>query len=164
MVIYPLINLELFFKYPFKLDLCLKLLKKTYKLINLFFKCGFFHNNNRFKAYKEKTLRFIYTMGQRKYITFHYKNLLVSKYKTKNSDEIMKLGNDLILNGLRNNKPLQLQKIVMKNYMNLFHHRRLNKLKVSSQDHIHFVACFLGLMKLKELEEDDSTGYIITKF
>ena len=75
----------------------------------------------------------------------------------------MKLGNELILNGLRNNKPLSLQKIVMKNYMNLFHYRRLNKLKVSSEDHRFFVSCFLGLIKLKELEEDDSTGYIITK-
>lgn len=103
-------------------------------------------------------------MGQRKYITFHYKNLLVSKYKTNNPDDIMKLGNDLILNGLRNNRPLHLQKIVMKNYMDIFHNRRLNKLKVSSEDHDHFVACFLGLMKLRELEEDESTGYIITKF
>lgn len=103
-------------------------------------------------------------MGQRKYITFHYKNLLVSKYKTKNPDDILKLGNDLILNGLRNNKPLPLQKIVMKKYMDIFHHRRLNKLKVSSNDHDHFVACLLGLMKLKELEEDESTGYIITKY
>ena len=103
-------------------------------------------------------------MGQKKYITFHYKNLLVSKYKTKNPDDILKLGNDLILNGLRNNKPLPLQKIIMKNYMDIFHHRRLNKLKVSSQDHKHFVACFLGLMKLRELEEDNENGYIITKF
>ena len=103
-------------------------------------------------------------MGKTKYVTFHYKNLLVSKYKTKNPDEIMKLGNQLILNGLRNNKPLHLQKIVMKNYMDIFHHRRLNKLKVSSEDHRHFVACLLGLMKLEELREDDSTGYIITKF
>ena len=103
-------------------------------------------------------------MGKTKYITFHYKNLLVSKYKTKNPDEILKLGNDLILNGLRNNKSLPLQKKVMKNYMDIFHHRRLNKLKVSSQDHKHFVACLLGLMKLKELEEDESTGFIITKF
>jgi len=102
-------------------------------------------------------------MGQKKFITFHYKNLLISKYKTKKPDDILKLGNDLILNGLRNNRPLPLQKIVMKNYMDIFHHRRLNKLKVSSQDHNHFVACFLGLMKLKELHEDDSTGYIITK-
>jgi len=103
-------------------------------------------------------------MGNRKYITFHYKNLLVSKYKTKDLDDIMKLGNQLILNGLKNNKPLELQKKVMKIYIDMFHHRRLNKYKVSSSDHNHFVGCFLGLMKLKELEEDESTGYIITKF
>jgi hypothetical protein len=102
-------------------------------------------------------------MGNRKYITFHYKNLLVSKYKTKEPDEIMKLGNELIINGLRNNKPLQLQKKVMKIYMDMFHYRRLNKLKVSSSDHKHFIGCFLGLMKLKELVEDNSNGYIITK-
>ena len=59
-------------------------------------------------------------MGNRKYITFHYKNLM-------------------------------------------FHYRRLNKYKVSSSDHNHFVGCFLGLMKLKELEEDDANGFIITK-
>ena len=97
------------------------------------------------------------------YITFHYKNLLVSKYKTKNPDEIMNLGNELIINGLRNNTPLELKKKVMKVYMDLFHHRRLNKLKVSSSDHKHFVGCFLGLMKLKELVEDDANGFIITK-
>jgi len=102
-------------------------------------------------------------MGNRKYITFHYKNLLVSKFKTKDPDEIMKLGNQLILNGLKNNKPLHLQKKVMKGFMDIFHHRRLNKLKVSSMDHKHFVGCFLGLMKLKELVEDDANGFIITK-
>jgi len=102
-------------------------------------------------------------MGNRKYITFHYKNLLVSKFKTKDPDEIMKLGNQLILNGLKNNKPLHLQKKVMKGFMDIFHHRRLNKLKVSSMDHKHFVACLLGLMKLKEFVEDDANGFIITK-
>ena len=102
-------------------------------------------------------------MGNRKYITFHYKNLLISKFKTKFPDDIMKLGNQLILTGLRNNKPLHLQKKVMKGYLDIFHYRRFHKLKVSSKDHTFFVSCFLGLMKLKELKEDDSTGYIITK-
>ena len=102
-------------------------------------------------------------MSNRQYITFHYKNLLISKYKTRYPDDIMELGNQLILTGLRNNKPLHLQKKVMKGYLDIFHYRRLNKLKVSSEDHRHFVGCFLGLMKLNQLLEDDTTGFIITK-
>ena len=105
-------------------------------------------------------------MGNRKYITFHYKNLLVSKFKTKDPDDLMKLGNQLILNGLKNNKPLELQKKVIRAKVKRGKQitlARLNKYKVSSSDHNHFVGCFLGLMKLKELEEDDANGFIITK-
>tara|TARA_R100000951_G_scaffold41788_1_gene35230 strand:+ start:1069 stop:1380 length:312 start_codon:yes stop_codon:yes gene_type:complete len=102
-------------------------------------------------------------MVNRQYITFHYKNLLVTRYKTDNIDEILDLGNQLILQGLRTNKSLQEQIVIMKGYMEVFHYRRLNKMKVSSMDHTGFVGCFLGLMKLNKLFEDDDNGYIITK-
>jgi len=102
-------------------------------------------------------------MAKKKYITFHYKNLLISKYKTRQPDDIMELGNKLIINGLKNNRKLQQQIPIMKLYLHMFHYRRLNKIKVSSEDHLHFVGCFLGLMKLNQLFEDDSNGYIITK-
>ncbi len=102
-------------------------------------------------------------MGNRQYITFHYKNLLISKYKTQYPQDIMELGNQLIMSGLKNNRKLQQQIPIMKGYLDIFHYRRLNKLKVSSEDHRHFVGCFLGLMKLNQLLEDDATGFIITK-
>ncbi len=102
-------------------------------------------------------------MSNRQYITFHYKNLLISKYKTRYPDDIMELGNRLIMSGLKNNRKLQQQIPIMKGYLDIFHYRRLNKLKVSSEDHRHFVGCFLGLMKLNQLLEDDATGFIITK-
>lgn len=102
-------------------------------------------------------------MVNRQYITFHYKNLLVTKYKTNNIDEILDLGNQFMLQGLRRNTSLQKQIILMKGYIDIFHHRRLNKMKVSSMDHTAFVGCFLGLMKLNKLLEDDDNGYIITK-
>ena len=87
-------------------------------------------------------------MKTSKYITFHYKNLLISKYKTQYPDDIMKLGNQLIMSGLKNNRKLQQQIPIMKTFL---------------EDHRHFVGCFLGLMKLNQLLEDDATGFIITK-
>ncbi len=103
-------------------------------------------------------------MVKRKYITFHYKNRLLSKYIIKDEEEILNKGNELILKGLRKNHSLKKIIIVMKGFIEAFHHRRINKLKVSSEDHMHFVASLLGLMKLKQLQEDDQTGYIITKY
>tara|TARA_R100001163_G_C5044922_1_gene182352 strand:- start:492 stop:803 length:312 start_codon:yes stop_codon:yes gene_type:complete len=103
-------------------------------------------------------------MVKRKYITFHYKNKLLSKYIIKDEKEILDKGNELILKGLRKKHSLDRIIIVMKGFVDCFHHRRTNKLKVSSEDHLHFVASFLGLMKLKQLHEDNETGYIITNF
>ena len=103
-------------------------------------------------------------MGKKKYITFHYKNELLSNYIVKDETELLNKGNELLLKGLKKNHSLKKMIIVMKGYVDCFHHRRTNKLKVSSEDHLHFVASLLGLMKLKQIHEDDQSGYIITKF
>ena len=102
-------------------------------------------------------------MAKKKYITFHYKNRLLSKYIIKD-EEILNKGNELILKGLRKKHSLKKIILVMKGFIEVFHHRRINKLKVSSEDHMHFVASLLGLMKLKQLEDNEQTGYIITKY
>ena len=98
-------------------------------------------------------------MGKKKYITFHYKNELLSKYIIKDETKLLNKGNELLLHGLKKKHSLKEMIIIMK-----VHHRRINKLKVSSEDHLDFVASLLGLMKLKQIHEDDETGYIITKF
>jgi hypothetical protein len=103
-------------------------------------------------------------MGKKKYITFHYKNKLLSNYITKDETQLLNKGNELLLQGLRKNHSLDKMILVMKGYVDCFHHRRTHKLKVSSEDHLHFVASLLGLMKLKQIHNDDETGYIITKF
>tara|TARA_R110002096_G_scaffold25101_5_gene78845 strand:- start:7095 stop:7421 length:327 start_codon:yes stop_codon:yes gene_type:complete len=103
-------------------------------------------------------------MGKKKYITFHYKNELLSKYIIKDETKLLNKGNELLLHGLKKKHSLKEMIIIMKVYVDCFHHRRINKLKVSSEDHLDFVASLLGLMKLKQIHEDDETGYIITKF
>ncbi len=103
-------------------------------------------------------------MVKKKYITFHYENNLLSKYIVRDETELLNKGNELILQGLRKNHSLQSIINVMTGYVKLFNHRRINKLKVSRDDHIQFVGCFLGLIKLKKLHENSSTGIIITKY
>lgn len=103
-------------------------------------------------------------MGRKKYITFHYKNALLSNYIVKDESELLNKGNELLLRGLKKNHSLKKMILVMKGYVDCFHHRRINKLKVSSEDHLDFVASLLGLMKLNQLHNNDETGYIITKF
>jgi len=99
------------------------------------------------------------------FITFHYKGVLLSNFKLTNKlkDEFLANGNNLLIREMRNGLKLTDIKKVLSAYVETFHHRRTNKKKVSYEDHVYFSACFLALLKLGEIVEDEKNGFIITK-
>jgi len=48
-------------------------------------------------------------------------------------------------------------------FVDYFYEHRKNKGKSPSIDHLLFMGAFMGLMKLKVIEDDNLNGYIITK-
>jgi len=94
-----------------------------------------------------------------KTICYFYNGHLCSTYKIKDEEEHLSLGNKLLLQGLNNNKTIKEMIKVMSFYVKLFHHRRINKLKVSSHDHNMFFQSLLGLIKLKVLDNDEMNGW-----
>ena len=97
------------------------------------------------------------------FITFHYKGSLLTKYYLNDYGKLLMMGNDLLLTGMKNNNKLNNMITIMQGFINIFHNRRINKMRVSSNDHAKFVGCFLALMKLNIIKEDDNNGYIILK-
>jgi len=105
-------------------------------------------------------------MKTKKYITFHYKGRLLSKYITDDAgiQKILDRGNRIVLEGLRKGQSLSQCIITFTNYLNLFYQRRTNGKRVTKTDHDIFTGVLLALMKCKRIVEDDRTGYIITKY
>ena len=99
-----------------------------------------------------------------KTICYFYNGHLCSTYKVKHEDDQLHLGNDLILQGLRTNKKMKDLINIMSGFVILFQDRRKNKQRVSSDDHEKFVACLLGLIKLKILHNDDNNGWFCGKY
>lgn len=96
-------------------------------------------------------------------ITIHYRGSLLSKYYTDDPSEVLEIGNDLLVKGLREGRSIQEMKYLMMIWADAFHRKRTNRIKTSALDHQLFLGAFLGLMKLGEIQEDSLNGVIITK-
>tara|TARA_R100000655_G_scaffold26692_1_gene54837 strand:- start:6130 stop:6381 length:252 start_codon:yes stop_codon:yes gene_type:complete len=70
-------------------------------------------------------------------------------------------GIQLIEQSLRINKSLQQQIKLYKLFCNCIYKKKKNKEKICTDDHICFLNCFLALMKLKVIEEDNENGILI---
>ena len=99
------------------------------------------------------------------FITFHHKGVLLSNFHLtdKLKDEFLNNGNNLLIREMRKGLKLTEIKKVLSVYVEVFHHRRTNKKKVSYGDHVYFSACFLALLKLGDIVEDNENGFVITK-
>jgi hypothetical protein len=96
-------------------------------------------------------------------ITIHYRGSLLSKYYTHDPSEVLEIGNDLLVKGLREGRSIKEMRYLMMIWADAFHEKRTTGIKTSALDHQLFLGAFLGLMKLGEIQEDDRNGVIITK-
>ena len=96
-------------------------------------------------------------------ITFFYNGLLISKYYTNNPDNYTNIGDNLIISSLKKNISIKNQIPRYNLFCKMFYDRRLNKKKVSKMDHTYFITCFMALMKLNIIKEDNNNGIVILK-
>ena len=99
------------------------------------------------------------------FITFHYKGVLLSNFYVKDNfkKDFINNGDNLMIREMRKGLKLTHIKKVLSAYVEVFFQRRINKQKVSYGDHVYFSACFLALLKLGDIVEDNQNGFIITK-
>ena len=93
-----------------------------------------------------------------------YNNLFISSYPIHNKKMIHGYNNqgiELIEQSLRLNKSLKQQIIIYKMFCNLIYNKKKNKEKICTGDHIYFLNCFLALMKLNIIKEDNENGILI---
>jgi len=93
-----------------------------------------------------------------------YKNLFMSSYPIHNARMIEGYNNQgivLIEQSLRINKSLKEQIKIYKLFCNCIYNKKKNKEKICTDDHKCFLNCFLALMKLKVIQEDDENGILI---
>tara|TARA_Y100001934_G_C12109707_1_gene657890 strand:- start:354 stop:725 length:372 start_codon:yes stop_codon:yes gene_type:complete len=93
-----------------------------------------------------------------------YKGLLISSFpihKIKMIEGYNNQGIELIHKTLYLNHSLQEQIKIYQLFVNMIYKLKKRNKKISSEDHINFLNCFLALMKLKKIEEDDNNGILI---
>lgn len=95
-----------------------------------------------------------------------YRGLFISSFPIHNNKMIDGYNNegiDLIEQSLRLNYNLRQQINLYKSFITMIYYNKKNKKKIPTCDHIYFLKCFLALMKLKEINEDDNNGVLIMK-
>ena len=95
-----------------------------------------------------------------------YRGLFISSFPIHNKKMIEGYNNegiDLIEQSLRLNYKLQPQISLYKSFVNLIYKNKKNKKKIPTSDHIYFLKCFLALMKLNVIIENDNNGILIMK-
>jgi len=97
------------------------------------------------------------------FITLHYKGEYMSKFYADNPSDVLELGNNLLIEGLRQGRNLPEMKRLMWIWADTFYNKRTTRTKCRSEDHTLFCGAFLGLMKLGVICEDDKNGFICTK-
>ena len=97
------------------------------------------------------------------FITLHYKGDYMSKFYADDPSEVLDLGNNLLVEGLRDGRKIPDMKRLMLIWAEAFHKKRTTRTKCRCEDHTLFCGAFLGLMKLGVICEDNENGVIITK-
>jgi hypothetical protein len=99
-------------------------------------------------------------------ISLHWCGTLVSIFpltKKRDFEFYKKKGEDAIIRHLREGFDLKRQIKIMLQFCSVFTHRRRNGFKVASYDHDCFCQALFGLLKLKVINNDDTTGYLCLK-
>jgi len=105
-------------------------------------------------------------VGSKGSISLHYKGIMCSIFpltNEKNEDYYVKMGNDGIIRHLKDGYGIEKQIKILTSYCELFVSRRYHKQKVSKIDHIIFCQALMGLIKLKQIENDDKNGWLCLK-
>lgn len=97
------------------------------------------------------------------FITLHYKGKYMSKFYSDIPSDVLDLGNNLLIEGLREGRNLPEMKRLMWIWAETFYKKRTTRTKCRCEDHTLFCGAFLGLMKLGVICEDNENGVIITK-
>jgi len=99
------------------------------------------------------------------FITIHYKGSLISHFKLTDElkGDFLATGNELLLREMRNGRRIEEIGQIIATFADVFHQRRVNGKKVAWKDHVYFSRCFLALMKMGFIQEDNENGLIITK-
>tara|TARA_R110000772_G_scaffold135148_1_gene243778 strand:- start:12882 stop:13208 length:327 start_codon:yes stop_codon:yes gene_type:complete len=97
-------------------------------------------------------------------ICFYYKGVLISGYgltDKKNLDNYLYQGEYLITasKGVDIKKQIR----IYTGFCNLIHRKKLNKERITRDDHKFFITCLCALLRLRIIDNDDMNGYLICK-
>tara|TARA_R100000654_G_scaffold75180_1_gene111834 strand:- start:1541 stop:1894 length:354 start_codon:yes stop_codon:yes gene_type:complete len=104
--------------------------------------------------------------GKKGSYNIFYRGLFISSFPIHNDKMIEGYNNegiDLIEQSLRLNYNLKKQINLYKSFVNMIYNHKKNKKKIPTCDHIYFIKCFLALMKLRVIIENDNNGILIMK-
>ena len=91
---------------------------------------------------------------------FYYKGLLISGFplnKTKNEEQYLYQGDYIIQKSRGINIKNQLK--AYHGLCNMIYTKKLNKEKISREDHVYFVSCLCALLRLRVIDNDNMNGY-----
>ena len=97
-------------------------------------------------------------------ICFYYKGLLITGYpltNKKNEESYLYQGDHLIMQSKGIDIKKQIR--VYTSFCNLIHRKKLNKERITRDDHVFFISCLSALLRLRIIEDDDMNGYLICK-
>ena len=105
-------------------------------------------------------------VGSKGSISLHYNGIMCSIFpltNKRNEDYYIKMGNDGIIRHMREGYTIKKQIEILTLYCKIFSLRRHHKQKVAKEDHINFCQALMGLIKLKQIENDDKNGWLCLK-
>lgn len=100
--------------------------------------------------------------GSRGSICFYYKGTLISGFALtlkKDLEAYLYQGDHLILESTH--VPIQQQIQAYLLFCNLIRRRKLNKDRITREEHIMFASALCCLLRLKIIDNDDENGYLI---
>ena len=98
--------------------------------------------------------------GSRGSMCFYYKGLLITGYALtpkRTKDKYIYQGEHMIKQS--RGVPIMKQIESYTEFCNIIYQRKLNKQRISRQNHIYFISCLCALLRLKIIEDDDMNGY-----
>lgn len=84
-----------------------------------------------------------------------WKSKYISKFKYNNKDELLHIGKDFVENNLRHGKNLKLQISIYRRFLDIIYSRKINKQPIRRSDHNLALHSILGLIRLKNIEQED---------
>lgn len=102
--------------------------------------------------------------GSQGSLNLFYNGLLISSFPLTNKKTFERYkyqGEYLILKSMKQNIKIKQMIICFKSYCNLIYKRKKNNQPIKTTDHQMFLSTLFALMKLKQLDNDESNGYLI---